>query len=254
MLWTKFRTTPIAFCLAFVLGLLLFSLPTRVIAQSSPLPVQEQSLASQPPAQLALHLNNQRRRLPGRREPAAGRGCGLSTPQPSLTALSPESNIGLTVAAYPTFLFYIPQTSAKAVQFALVKEDKIKVYEQTFPTPNIAGIFSLNLSDNKTLPPLEIGKDYHWYLKVICADEVSGYIYVDGWVQRIKPSSNPMSHVEKSSAHELWYDTLENLAQKRRANPNDGAIATVWQNLLNSEGLSAISQKPIVGRLSSTKS
>ncbi len=238
MFWTKSRRTLITFCLVFLAGLLLSILPMQVFAQPSNLLVQERSQVNQPA--LALALRDERRPLPGRREPAAGRGCGIDTPNPPLTALSPATNLGFTTAAYPKFFFYIPQMSAQAVKFSLIKEDKDKVYEKTFPSPSTAGIFNLSLSADKTLPPLEVGKAYRWYFQIICSQQDSGDIYVDGWVQRV-PGSGQKNH---------WFDTLATLAQKRRLNVEDVVSTVKWANLLRAEGLDKITQEPLVGSLS----
>lgn len=180
-------------------------------------------------------------------------------PKPPLTALSPQTNLGFTVAAYPQFFFYIPQTSAKTVKFTLLKEDKNKVYETTLSTPSTPGIFRLSLPIDKTLPPLEIGKNYRWYLQLFCSELGNGEIYVDGWVQRVEPNSTPTSQSEKVEVggwmesdrkHGFWYDDLAKLAEKLRSNPTDSALKVAWENLLRSEGLNAIAREPLAGNLS----
>lgn len=229
----------------------------QVMAQQSNLQVPDKLIRSQPYAWLALGVKNERR-LPGRREPAAGRGCGVGISNPPLTALSPETNLGFTVAAYPKFFFYIPQTSAKQVKFTLLKADKHKIYQSTFGIPSTPGIVSLSLPADKTLPPLEVGTDYHWYLQLICPEQGLGDVYVDGWIQRVESRSVLTSQLEKTPPSErvfrdrkpvLWYDTLATLAEKRQSHPGDLAIAAEWANLLRSEGLDGIAQKPLVGTL-----
>jgi hypothetical protein len=243
MFWTKSRTTLISFCIAFFVGLFLSVVPLQVIAQPSNLPAQGESGSSQSPALLALGLKDGRRPLPGRREPAAGRGCGANIPNLPLTALSPETNLGFTVAAYPQFFFYIPQMSETAVKFTLLQEDDNKVYEKTFPSSRTSGIFNLRLPNDKSLPPLVMGKNYHWYFQITCPQLGSGDIYVDGWVQR----------VSRGGQNNLWYDKLATLAEKRRLHPNDSAIAAEWENLLSSEGLDKLASQPLVGSLTSEK-
>lgn len=254
----KSVTTLIRLCIALILGLFLSGLPTRIMAGPSTLQVQGQAVKIPSPTWIALRQNNERRRLPGRREPAAGRGCGLSMPQPPLTALTPETNLGFTVAAYPKFFFYIPQLSAKAVKFSLLKEDKNKIYEKTFPIPSTAGIFHLSLPANQTLPPLEVGKDYHWYFQIICPGQDGGNSYVDGWVQRIEPHSSSVSQLNRTISSEnvtryhktiFWYDVLATLAEKRSSNPKDVSSSSEWTNLLRSEGLHEIAREPVVGSI-----
>jgi hypothetical protein len=176
--------------------------------------------------------------------------------------LIPETNLGLTIAAYPTFFFYIPQTSAQELRFVLLDEEKgNQVYKTTFTPPTTPGIVSLSLPSNKNLPPLEVGKTYHWYFQINCSaqqlEQDIGNVYVDGWVQRLEPSLILTSQLEKASPrkrvelyrnNDLWYDALTTLAEQRRLKPNDFAIATEWENLLGSGGLNKeIARKPIVG-------
>ncbi|HEY9831375.1 MAG TPA: DUF928 domain-containing protein [Stenomitos sp.] len=243
MFWTKSRTTLLTSCIAFLMGLFLSVMPIQVIAHPSNLQGSGQSESSQSPAWLTLRLKNERRPLPGRREPAAGRGCGASIPNLPLTALSPATNLGFTVAAYPKFFFYIPQMSATGVKFTLLEEDDNKVYEKTFPISRTSGIFNLPLPDNKTLPPLVVGKNYHWYFQITCPQLESGDIYVDGWIQR----------VPRGRQNHLWYDTLATLGEKRRLNPNDSAIAAAWENFLRSEGLDKLAPQPLMGSLKGEK-
>jgi hypothetical protein len=232
--------------------------PSFPLISSPQMNLWGKSKIQNPKSKIALTQNEERRRLPGRREPAAGRGCGINISKPPLTALSPETNLGFTAVNYPTFFFYIPQLPAKAIKFTLLKEDQNKVYEKTFPSPTNSGIFSLKLSSDKTMPPLEVGKGYHWYFQIICLEHDDGDTYVDGWVQRVAPNSTPTSQLDRTAPRQqlsgdrknnFWYDTLATLAEKRRLNPGDGALTAEWENLLRSEGLNAIAQKPLVGSL-----
>jgi hypothetical protein len=238
----------------------------RVLAQPFLLQIPERSLRIQQPTSLAPPILQAQaltlppRPLPGRREPAAGRGCEFSLPNTPLTALIPETNLGLTLAAYPTFFFYIPQTSAKEMRFVLVDEEKGKqVYKTTFTPPITAGIISISLPRDKNLPPLEVGKKYHWYFQINCSaqqrEQDIGEVYVEGWIQRVEPSLTLTSQLEKTyprkqvdlyRKNHLWYDALTILAEQRRLNPNDLALVDAWKVLLQSEKLDGIAQEPLV--------
>ena len=243
MFWRNFRTTLITFCLGLLVSLSVSSLPIRVVAQDTNAQVQRQLASTAPPllqAQTPKPTNPEQGRRPGRREPGAGRGCEGHVPEPPLTALSPQNNLGLTSEDYPTFFFYMPESSAIAAEFTLLKEDKQRVYKKTLALPRTPGIFSLNVPSDYSVTPLEVGKNYRWYFKIICPENPdSRLIYVDGWVQRVAPDRK----------NNRWYDTLTSLAQKRRSNPNDVALAAEWENLLRSEGLNKVDREPIVGSL-----
>ncbi|HEY9670017.1 MAG TPA: DUF928 domain-containing protein [Waterburya sp.] len=214
-----------------------FGLAPRILQAQAPLPTS-------------------RKGLPGRRQPAGGRGCDLLSTKP-LAILTPKTNLGLTVTANPTFFFYAPRTSATVARFVLVDEENAnRVYEKTFAISTTPGIVSLRLSADKSLPSLKLGKNYHWYISILCeSQDRSGDIYVDGWVQRVELLPSLASQLEKASLNkrvalyqknELWYDALTTLAQERRLHPRDSAIAAEWATLLRSEGLDEIAQEPIV--------
>ena len=51
----------------------------------------------------------------------------------------------------------------------------------------------------------------------------------------------------------LWYDTVTSLVQLREANPNDPQLAEDWTDLLQSIGLDAIAQAPLVGSVTTIR-
>ncbi len=263
MLKTKPYTTLLAPCLASLVGLFLYDSPRQALAYQPNLQLPEQPTTAQPAARLTPPILQAQAPTPaitrrsGRRRPASARGPCLPS-EKSLTALMPETNLGLTVATHPTFFFYIPQTTATSAEFVLLDEaNNHKVYETTFTITGTPGIVSVSLPASKTLPPLEIGKDYHWYVSVICdPDDRSGDVYVDGWVQRVEPTPSLMSQLEKASPAErvalyrkngIWHDTLTFLAEGRRLNPSNSALAAEWATLLRSVGLEKIAQERLNG-------
>ncbi|HEY9872510.1 MAG TPA: DUF928 domain-containing protein [Candidatus Obscuribacterales bacterium] len=202
--------------------------------------------------------------LPGRRVDGGTRrgNCVLGTKR--LTALIPESNLGLTVAGYPTFFFYMPQTATpKPVEFVLQDENDNQLYQTTFTTTGDSGIINLQLPDSATLPPLKTGKKYHWYFSVLCnpqnrADDV----VVEGWTQKVALNPVLARKLEKASLEERaalyisenhWHEALVTLAELRRDRPDDSAIAEQWAKLLQSVGLDAIAQEPLFKNQNSTQ-
>lgn len=64
-----------------------------------------------------------------------------------------------------------------------------------------------------------------------------------------------MNQLEKASPRDawrvygqagIWQETLTTLAQLRRANPNDSAVAAEWEDLLKEVGLGAIAKEPLI--------
>lgn len=195
------------------------------------------------------------RRRSGRRKPASSRG-PCSPGDETLTALTPETNIGLTTKAHPTFFVYMPQTPVTSAAFVLIdEENQRQIYATTFAVPESSGIVSISLPDG--VPPLTVGKDYHWYVSLICdPQDRAGDIYVDGWVRRIAPESALINRLQKASPltrvtlyreQGIWYDALEVLAEAYRLSPDRAALVTKWQSLLRSVGLNDVAQEGLYG-------
>ncbi len=187
--------------------------------------------------------------------------CGNSTNE-QLVALLPSTEPALTVAEYPAIFVSLPQTSAKKAEFFLAEDNKDNnkekevLYETTVTLPSNPGIVSVSLPNNKTLPPLEVGKSYRWYFSVICnPQDRDDEPYVEGEIQRVEPSPNLVAELKNVPPRDraalyaeagIWYDAVNSIAQLRRSSPNDTAIAADWAELLKSVGLDTISQKPLI--------
>jgi hypothetical protein len=195
---------------------------------------------------------------PGQRSEAGSRGCEnmdkqLTFAQKQLTALVPvysnsELVLGATIASAPTFWFYIPYQPPFLGEFVLRDKDGMLVYQTDVTLPDTPGVVSLSLP--QTVAPLEIGKQYRWFLKVYCkAQEPPAF--VEGWVQRI--SLNPIlkSQLEKATprdrvalyaANGIWFEALSIAGELRRRDPN----APSWVVLLQAVGLTGLVNEPIV--------
>jgi hypothetical protein len=192
---------------------------------------------------------------PSRRVPGASRG-GCKQGKEPLTALIPEIDPQLTTAGYPVFFFFIPQTPAQTLEFALTDENDEPLYNKTFKTTGEPGIVSLRLPANLTVPPLKIGKTYRWSFSIICdRQDRSGDLVVEGSIQRIEPDPNLVSELKKAKPQEraalyatagFWQDTLATLAKLRRSRPTDSGVRTDWEELLKSVGLERIAQEPLL--------
>ncbi|MBH8577015.1 DUF928 domain-containing protein [Nostocaceae cyanobacterium CENA369] len=192
---------------------------------------------------------------PENRRGGASRGENCSLSNKSIKALLPASNIGLTVEKYPTFFVYIPPTSSHIVEFELHEGNKNQVvYKTRFIAPDSAGVISFSLPNNKTVEPLQIGKNYRWFFTVICNPEDSSEnLLVQGWVQRIQPSAILVNQLQKAQLRDrpriyaqagIWHETLTTLADLRYSNPQDSSLVTDWKELLKSVGLSDVAEEP----------
>ena len=183
------------------------------------------------------------------------RGSCIKSSTP-LTALMPANSLPLTVAANPTFLVYIPKTEAKTVEFVLKDEQDNDVYRTSRPVPATAGIVSVKLPNDKAAQPLKVGKNYHWFLALVCqAEDRSEDVFVEAWIQRTTLSADAAKELQKVAPTEragvyakngIWHESVSNLAELRRQRPNDAKIAANWQELLKSVGLEKIAKEPLV--------
>lgn len=218
-------------------------------------------MASLPLAAMAQEFQPPKRGVPGRRVGGGTRdplGCVQGRP-PYLMALLPQTNLGLTTSANPQFFWFMPKTKAKVAEFTLYEgneqtPDHTLVYKTTVAVAGTPGIASLSLPANAA--PLQVGKDYHWSVTLICSSEQpQNNISVDGWVQRIalKPSlqnqltqATPSDRVSLYAQNGLWFDTLTALAELHCARPNDPEVTKSWATVLKSVKLDAIAGQPLM--------
>lgn len=203
---------------------------------------------------------------PGRRVGGATRGgtsvrCladGQLPEKEHLSALVPATTLGLTAQGYPEFFWYMPKTSAPEVEFVLTDADnKEVIYETSLKTNGQAGIVSISLPENATLPPLEANKDYHWSVFLVCDRGDRGAdVFVDGWLRRVEPSATlaqrlrketPLGRAALYAQEGLWHETVSYLVKLRQSNPDNSELIDEWQELLKSVGLEDVANEPLLG-------
>jgi hypothetical protein len=196
--------------------------------------------------------------LPGKRQSdkmTRGDSCpqGLS----EITALIPTTTMGRILSAQPTFFFYVPVSLNKTVEFELADSNDNTIYQKTFTMiVDRPGIISLTPGTASRPLPLEVGKNYHWYLTIKCdANDNSGNIIISGWLSRVALPPQLVSQLEKSSLTDrlniyyqeaLWYEALSTLAQLRYNGSRDGDFFQKWQEILNAVKLGPIATQPLV--------
>jgi Domain of Unknown Function (DUF928) len=197
-----------------------------------------------------IFQNFQRPRLPnngaptGRQRGGTGREPNCSKQLSQMTALVPtfkeektglsKSSMETTVAKYPTFWVYVPKLSgnAREAEFILQDIDNQKnIYSKKFSLSGNSGIISIHLPNK----PLQIDTRYRWFLKVYCSDSPNGsgeYVYIDSYIKRITINSAIETNDYLAYAkHNLWYETITKLAEKRR-HDSSTAITQDWLELL----------------------
>jgi Domain of Unknown Function (DUF928) len=180
-----------------------------------------------------------------------GSSCGLASKSNKgtpITPLMPTANIGLTMAERPTIMVYLPATSAKKAFFSIQDEDTNQHYQTTLYLPQEAGVMEVSLPDSA--PALKTGKNYKWSLVMICSEDLEpDSPSVSGWIRRVqgyRALTASLESVSQLAKDGVWYDSLSTLAKLRRSQPNDQNLTASWQQLLNSAGLEAIAQEPLV--------
>jgi len=197
---------------------------------------------------------------PGQRSEAGSRGCKnvdkqfpTDAQKQRLTALVPvysdsELVLGTTIAATPTFWFYIPERSPFPAKFVLRDKDGKLIYQTDVMLSQTPGVVSLPLP--KTVAPLEIGKQYRWFLKIYCKAQ-DPPAFVEGWIQRISLNPGLKSQLEKATprdrvalyaANGIWFEALSTASELRHHDPKDNS----WTALLQAVGLNDLATEPIL--------
>nr|WP_322664758.1 DUF928 domain-containing protein [Dendronalium sp. ChiSLP03b] len=218
-------------------------------------------------------------KTPARLSPISGRRTGMGSRDncpavtTALTALVPlrkEQKVskqtdkpisaivgGLTTSERPTFWFYVPYTQdlTASAEFILQDSAENDIYRSAIALPPKPGVIGVSLPSNTSL---QVGKTYHWYLKVACNQQqtASVPIYVEGDIQRVNLDSRMMQQLETAvdlqqevaiyAQEGIWFDSLTMLAQLRQKNPHDASVAEDWQSLLRSVNLDNVATAPLV--------
>lgn len=174
-----------------------------------------------------------------------------------------EATLELTTAAYPTLFVYVPSFDQAAQGLSLTvmrvtSTAEEELYTESFALPAEAGVVGLTPT-NTALPALTVGQRYHWYVSMVCHSlgsvDQSGNAIADGWMERVTLDDTLRSRLENADLLEqadlyaqagIWQDTLVILAELRRTQPSDGILQVIWQELLQSVGLQAIAEAPIL--------
>ncbi len=181
----------------------------------------------------------------GNRVGGASRRGGCPAPMAPMTPLVPidADYGGKTTQAQPTFWVYIPYAldEDSPVTFAIHDEDGSDLYQTTFITTAVAGVYGFELP-----PSVELAVDtyYDWYVLVYCNDPLREDVpaFASGWVQRVAlPDGleaerlDALSPTEVSDAFAnqlIWYDALTPLGDALRDSQDPATLQAAWSELL----------------------
>ncbi|AFZ01062.1 protein of unknown function DUF928 [Calothrix sp. PCC 6303] len=179
-----------------------------------------------------------RDRKPASGNTSAGGSRGCSSSGIPLTQLAPQTFVGKTASARPTFAWYM--SSSQNVRFRLFEFNSAKSVKQLGKVqeiPTIVGINQLKLP--LKYPELTVGKTYLWQIAIDCNNDT---ILNQAEFTVIQPQSLPKSQfttiserVNYYAENELWYEAMEE-ALKATDNAKLGEIGTTLvQQLAQSE-------------------
>ena len=167
-----------------------------------------------------------------------------------LTALVPQSGVGLTVASHPTLLAYVPPTQATQAHLTLRDDAGQGLYQQVLPMPKTGGILQIALPPES--PELAVGQTYHWSLALLCEPTQTDIPITGGQIRRVERSAdmvNGSSLLSQAAAYGqrgVWHDMLASLATLRQTDPDYQGLNANWVEVLQAENLDAIAQAPLL--------
>lgn len=171
----------------------------------------------------------------------AQRSCGKLQP----FALVADSSNNATLAAHPTFWFYLPYAPAEiaAIDFEIRDEARSQsLYRTAVDVGQTLGMVSVSVPTEAAYR-LRVDDRYRWSLRVRWTDGASPK-ELQGTVVRQEPGEElvellafvqPRAYIAYK-ANGLWYDAIDNLAQLYLANPDDPKLQQEWREILEELG------------------
>lgn len=251
---SKFAIVAIAFLITLTLAVGV-NFPTAVQAQ-----LQSGQLSNKLPSKWEFQAPRSEDSIPDNRQGGATRGgC---TNDDSFAALVPASG-GTTTAEYPTIYWYMPKTTAFALEFVLKDAKKQTIYSTKYAlaksdkgiVTNTPNIMSLTIPAFTNLSPLQINQEYQWSLALICnLLDSSGKTVVEGKIKRVETNPTLAARLNKAAPQErvalyaesrIWYDAFSTLMELKNNNPNNLELVDAMNKLIASVGLDTVTQKPV---------
>lgn len=160
-------------------------------------------------------------------------------------ALSPSRYVGQTSSPRPTFVVYLPESTAQNLEFSLFDQDMRGLAQVVVPLSQKSGILELPLpSDVANLSP---NQTYYWTVALVCnpgdrtEDVVSrGQIRYTPLSSDLRQQMRSASLPEQISAYYnagFWYEALHLLAQNHQAYSGTVTLQQLWLELLQAEGI-----------------
>lgn len=155
-----------------------------------------------------------------------------------------NKNREFTLSAHPTFWFYISNNAKKVkqIKFVLTELETGKtIYDRVVEMPEEEGTIAI------AIPPepqytLSVNVNYSWSLLVDCGEANNGsVIALEGWLYRLPLNADLQNKLAAAPdedkykvylENDLLYDALDDIAQRRTAEPKNDRLKTAWNQLL----------------------
>ncbi|MGD1713198.1 DUF928 domain-containing protein [Dapis sp. BLCC M172] len=222
----------------------------------SALPITEKVRAAEPPISefqsfveykvadrdRELKMRDGRRIPGGTRGGVKSNGGSCAQNEKSFLALINERNQWeKTLASHPNFWLYVPRSSSY-IKFNLVDNySEEQIYQTKFNIKSEGGFINFKLPSSA--PPLKVAEDnlqtYSWVFTLNCGDKE---LLVKGVVKRMPANDSLISELESAETvmdkidiyekNDLWHETITELGNLRRSNPDDLEVKDRWNSLL----------------------
>lgn len=164
-----------------------------------------------------------------------------------------DAMLAYTSDNQPRFWLYIPgDHEAGTVLKVQIRQERQVIEVKDFPLPTTAGLISVQLDVT-----LESGRPYIWTAEVMvntgrgrASNPLAGgmveYRPMESEVATQISLLAPLDRAQQYGEQGLWYDALEELANLRRAEPDNAEVLAAWRGLLASYGLEIFADQPFL--------
>lgn len=184
------------------------------------------------------------------RESTGGIESCLTEPKQTVVALVPKDNNGLSSTPTPTLYSFIPANKGATLTLTLRDPQGTEVYRQERLAPTEAGIIGWPVEN----VALKNGVDYQWQLTLTCTNGTTAVKTVS-WFRPMPLSPSQQQRIVQAkdvadafAMAGYWYDTLNQLAKQRLAQPGNAQLQQKWQALLQSAAvqLANVANQPLI--------
>ncbi len=176
---------------------------------------------------------------------------GTDGSDPVIVALVPD-HVGFTIKKTPGLNWFLSKPTTYPLKFTLINNEMFKpMHEVTIPTPEHAGVQSINLNNFGIV--LEPDVTYRWFISAVRDPESpSKDIVAGGMIERCEFNTclitmDPylgcdLQSVRWNAGHGFWYDAISCLCDLIKTDPQDTSLRRVRAGLLKQVGLNGVAE------------